>query len=112
MVGVQRSRAERDGKRLDVGNCIVFRFFDLTVGLLQVWEHFDDLYVWDEFWSEPLRRRGSGAGTTRRNSRASASRSEGAATASRLAFGPTRHRMRREDPFNAQGVKQGCSSEG
>lgn len=49
VVGVQRSRAERDGKQLDVGNCIVFKLDDGRVA--EVWEHFDDLYVWDEFWS-------------------------------------------------------------
>ncbi len=49
VVGVQRSRAERDGKHLDVGNCIVFKLDGGRV--VEVWEHFDDLYVWDEFWS-------------------------------------------------------------
>ena len=49
VVGVQRSRAERDGKHLDVGNCIVFELKDgqVTDGR----EHFHDLYAWDEFWS-------------------------------------------------------------
>ena len=49
VVGIQRSTAERDGKRLDVGNCIVFQLKDgrVTDGL----EHFHDLYAWDEFWS-------------------------------------------------------------
>src|SRR5688572_8009210 len=28
VVGIQRSTAERDGKRLDVGNCIVFQLQD------------------------------------------------------------------------------------
>jgi uncharacterized protein len=48
-VGIQRSTAERDGKRLDVGNCIVFQLKDgrITDGR----EHFNDLYAWDEFWS-------------------------------------------------------------
>ena len=49
VVGVQRSRAERDGKRLDVGNCIVFKLDGGRV--VEIWEHFDDLYVRDEFWS-------------------------------------------------------------
>jgi ketosteroid isomerase-like protein len=49
VVGVQRSRAERQGKNLDVGNCIVFRLEDGRV--VEVWEHFDDLFAWDEFWS-------------------------------------------------------------
>jgi ketosteroid isomerase-like protein len=49
VVGIQRSTAERDGKRLDVGNCIVFELKDgrVTDGR----EHFHDLYAWDEFWS-------------------------------------------------------------
>jgi ketosteroid isomerase-like protein len=49
VVGIQRSTAERDGKRLDVSNCIVFQLKDGRVvdGL----EHFHDLYAWDEFWS-------------------------------------------------------------
>ena len=49
VVGIQRSTAERDGKRLDVGNCIVFQLKDgrITDGR----EHFHDLYAWDEFWS-------------------------------------------------------------
>jgi ketosteroid isomerase-like protein len=49
VVGVQRSTAERAGKSLDVANCIVFQ---LEGGrITEVWEHFDDLYAWDEFWS-------------------------------------------------------------
>jgi ketosteroid isomerase-like protein len=49
VVGIQRSRAERSGKHLDVGNCIVFQLKDgrVTDGR----EHFNDLYAWDEFWS-------------------------------------------------------------
>jgi ketosteroid isomerase-like protein len=49
VVGIQRSTAERDGKRLDVGDCIVFQLEDgrITEGR----EHFQDLYAWDEFWS-------------------------------------------------------------
>ena len=49
VIGIQRSTAERDGKRLDVGNCIVFELKDgrITDGR----EHFHDLYAWDEFWS-------------------------------------------------------------
>jgi ketosteroid isomerase-like protein len=49
VVGLQRSTGDRDGKHLDVGNAIVFRVED---GLItEAWEHFDDLYTWDEFWS-------------------------------------------------------------
>ena len=49
VVGIQRSTAERNGKHLDVGNCIVFELKDgrITDGR----EHFHDLYAWDEFWS-------------------------------------------------------------
>ena len=49
VVGIQRSTAERDGKRLEVGNCIVFQLKNgrVTDGR----EHFHDLYAWDEFWS-------------------------------------------------------------
>ena len=49
VVGLQRSTAQRDGKRLDVGNCIVFQLKDgrITDGR----EYFHDLYAWDEFWS-------------------------------------------------------------
>jgi ketosteroid isomerase-like protein len=49
VVGVQRTVTERNGKRLEVGNCIVF---ELTNGrVTDVREHFSDLYAWDEFWS-------------------------------------------------------------
>ena len=49
VVGIHRSTAERNGKRLEVGDCIVFQLKDgrITDGR----EHFHDLYAWDEFWS-------------------------------------------------------------
>jgi uncharacterized protein len=49
VVGIQRSRGQRNGKHLDVGNCIVFELKDgrVTDGR----EHFHDLYAWDEFWA-------------------------------------------------------------
>ena len=49
VIGIQRSRGQRDGKRLDVGDCIVFELKDgrITDGR----GHFHDLYAWDEFWS-------------------------------------------------------------
>jgi uncharacterized protein len=49
VVGIQRSTAERNGKQLNVGDCIVFQLKDgrITDGR----EHFHDLYAWDEFWS-------------------------------------------------------------
>jgi len=49
VVGIQRSTAERNGKHLDVGNCIVFQLKDGRV--IDGREHFHDLYAWDEFWS-------------------------------------------------------------
>jgi ketosteroid isomerase-like protein len=49
VVGFQRSTGDRDGKHLDVTNCILFELKDgrITDGR----EHFHDLYAWDEFWS-------------------------------------------------------------
>jgi ketosteroid isomerase-like protein len=49
VVGIQRSTGDRDGKHLDVWDCIVFELKDgrVTDGR----EHFHDLYAWDEFWS-------------------------------------------------------------
>jgi uncharacterized protein len=49
VVGIQRSTAQRNGKRLDVADCIVFELKDgkVTDGR----EHFEDLYAWDEFWA-------------------------------------------------------------
>jgi ketosteroid isomerase-like protein len=49
VVGIQRSTADRNGKHLDVADCIVFELKDgrMTDGR----EHFEDLYAWDEFWS-------------------------------------------------------------
>ena len=49
VIGIQRSTAQREGKRLDVGNCIVFELKDGKV--VDGREHFNDLYAWDEFWS-------------------------------------------------------------
>ncbi|MFL5780706.1 MAG: nuclear transport factor 2 family protein [Thermoleophilaceae bacterium] len=49
VVGIQRSTGDRNGKHLDVADCIVFQLKDgrITDGR----EHFEDLYAWDEFWS-------------------------------------------------------------
>ena len=49
VVGIQRSTADRNGKHLDVGNCIVFELKDGRV--VDGREHFNDLYACDEFWS-------------------------------------------------------------
>ena len=49
VVGIQRNSAERDGKHLDVDVCLVFQLKDGRV--TEGWEHYRDLYAWDEFWS-------------------------------------------------------------
>ena len=49
VVGVHHNTAERDGKHLDVGCCIVFELKNSRV--TDGREHFYDLYAWDEFWS-------------------------------------------------------------
>ncbi len=49
VVGVHRNTGERNGKRLDVGCCILFEFRDglVTDGR----EHIFDVHAWDEFWT-------------------------------------------------------------
>jgi ketosteroid isomerase-like protein len=49
VIGIQRSTGDRNGKHLDVENCIVFELRDGRV--VDGKEHFNDLYAWDEFWS-------------------------------------------------------------
>jgi uncharacterized protein len=49
VVGFQHSTGNRNGKHLDVTNCIVFQLKDGRV--IDGREHFHDLYAWDEFWS-------------------------------------------------------------
>ena len=49
VVGIQHSTADRDGKHLDVADCIVFTLKDGRV--IDGREHFEDLYAWDEFWT-------------------------------------------------------------
>ena len=49
VIGLQQSTAERNGKRLDVGNCILFEIRDGKV--VDGRDHFNDLYAWDELWS-------------------------------------------------------------
>jgi ketosteroid isomerase-like protein len=49
VIGLQRTKAERNGKSLDVGNCIVFELKDGKI--VDGQENFNDLYAWDEFWS-------------------------------------------------------------
>lgn len=49
VVGVHHNSAERNGKRLDTGCCIVFEVQDGRI--MDGREHFFDLYNWDEFWA-------------------------------------------------------------
>ena len=49
VVGYQHSTGDRNGKHLDVTNCIVFQLRDGKI--VDGREHFHDLYAWDEFWS-------------------------------------------------------------
>jgi ketosteroid isomerase-like protein len=49
VVGIHHNSGERNGKRLDVGCCIVF---EVKGGRIVAGrEHFYDLHAWDEFWS-------------------------------------------------------------
>ena len=49
VVGIHQNTAERDGKHLDVGCCIVFEIEDGRISDGR--EYFYDLNAWDEFWS-------------------------------------------------------------
>jgi ketosteroid isomerase-like protein len=49
VVGVHHNSAERNGKRLDVGCCIIFEFKDGRV--IDAREHYYDVHAWDDFWS-------------------------------------------------------------
>ena len=49
VVAIHHNSGERNGKRLDVGCCIVFQVKDGQ--MISGREHFFDLYNWDEFWS-------------------------------------------------------------
>lgn len=49
VVGIHHNSAERDGKHLDTGCCIVFELKDGRI--VDGREHFFDLHNWDEFWS-------------------------------------------------------------
>ena len=49
VVAIQHNSGERNGKQLDVDLCLVFQLRDGRV--IEAWEHFRDLYAWDEFWS-------------------------------------------------------------
>jgi uncharacterized protein len=49
VIGIHHNSGERNGKRLDVGCCIVFEVKDGQI--IEGREHFYDLHAWDEFWS-------------------------------------------------------------
>lgn len=49
VVGIHHNIAQRNGKRLETGCCIVFQFKDGRI--VDGREHFYDLHNWDEFWS-------------------------------------------------------------
>jgi len=49
VVGIHRNTAERNGKHLDAGCCIVFAIEDAQI--VDGREHFYDVHAWDEFWS-------------------------------------------------------------
>ena len=49
VVGIHQNTAQRDGKALDVGCCIVFEIRDGRV--VDGREHFFDLHAWDAFWA-------------------------------------------------------------
>lgn len=50
VVGIHHNSATRDGKRLDVDCCIVFRVENGRIH--SGGEHFYNLHAWDEFWAE------------------------------------------------------------
>jgi ketosteroid isomerase-like protein len=49
VVGIHRNTGERNGKKLEVDCCIIFRFKDGQ--LISGTEYFFDLHSWDAFWS-------------------------------------------------------------
>jgi ketosteroid isomerase-like protein len=49
VISIQRSTGDRQGKHLDVADCIVFELADGRI--IDGREHFENLYAWDEFWS-------------------------------------------------------------
>lgn len=49
VAGVQQNTGERNGKQLAVDVCLLFQLKDGRI--IEAWEHFQDLYAWDEFWS-------------------------------------------------------------
>ena len=49
VVAIHHNSAQRNGKRLDVGCCIVFQVKDGRI--VSGREHFYDLHNWDDFWA-------------------------------------------------------------
>ncbi|MCJ7436892.1 MAG: nuclear transport factor 2 family protein [Acidimicrobiia bacterium] len=49
VVGVHHNTGERNGKKLDVNCCLLFKLKDGKI--MDGQEHFDDLNAWDAFWS-------------------------------------------------------------
>ena len=49
VVAIHHNSAQRGGKRLDVGCCIVFQVKDGRI--VSGREHFYDLHNWDDFWA-------------------------------------------------------------
>lgn len=49
VVAIHHNSAQRKGKRLDVGCCIVFQVKDGRI--VSGREHFYDLHNWDDFWA-------------------------------------------------------------
>jgi ketosteroid isomerase-like protein len=49
VIGIHHNSAQRNGKRLDTGCCIVFEVRDGRI--VEGREHFYDLHNWDQFWS-------------------------------------------------------------
>jgi ketosteroid isomerase-like protein len=48
VVGLHHNKGERGGKTLDVSVALVFQMQGGKV--VEAWEHYDDLYAWDDFW--------------------------------------------------------------
>lgn len=48
VVGLHDSRAERGDKTLDVSVALVFQMRGGKI--VEAWEHYGDLYAWDDFW--------------------------------------------------------------
>jgi ketosteroid isomerase-like protein len=48
VVGLHDSRGQRGAKTLDVGVALVFRMQGGKI--VEAWEHYGDMYAWDDFW--------------------------------------------------------------